>query len=155
VVLEALVRGEPLPDDVRTLARAARLARTRADADVARSLSEPPSRRIDARVGPGVLSEMQRLVHAIHVLRLEAQEDSEREPLPRLAPLARAVDVQLAAVARALLTDELQLSSEHVDLRAIGERFAENASPQERRLFGVLDELVDAANSIAELVARG
>jgi hypothetical protein len=155
LVLGALVSGEPLSSDIRAYARAARLARTRAESDVARSLSEPAGHRIDARVGTGMLGELQRLVHAAHALRLDAAEDERRAPLPRLSPLARAVDVQLASVSRALVTPELQLSQEHIDLRQIGERFTENAGPAERALFGVLDELVDAANSVAELVARG
>jgi hypothetical protein len=154
-VLGGIVRGDELPAEVRTQARAARLARLRAQADVTRSLGEPVGRRIDARVGPGMLAELQRLVHAAHALRLDAQDDRQRGPLPRLAPLARALDVQLAAVVRALQTDELALSSEHVDLRVIGERFAAGAGPAERPLFGVLDELVDAANSVAELVDPG
>jgi uncharacterized membrane protein YccC len=154
-VLGALVTGEPLSAaEARAAARAARLARTRAEADVARSLSEPPSRRIDARKGPGLLGEMRRLVRAAHVLRLDAQGDEGREPMPRLARLARSIDIELAAVARALHTDELQLSAEYPDLRVAYQRFAQDASPAERALLPELDEVVDAANSVAELVAR-
>jgi uncharacterized membrane protein YccC len=158
-VLGALVTGEPLSaGEARRAARAARLARTRAEADVARSLDEPPSRRIDERKGPGLLGEMRRLVRAAHVLRLDAEASeaggSAREPMPRLARLARSIDVELSAVARALHTDELQLSAEYPDLRIAYQRFAQEASPAERALLPELDELVDAANSVAELVAR-
>jgi uncharacterized membrane protein YccC len=154
LVLGALMRGEPVPDEVRAVSRAARLTRTRAEDDVSRSLSEPPERRIDARVAPEVLNDMLRLVRAAHALRLEAQDEADREPFPRLAPLARAFDVQLGAIARALQSDELQLSSEHVDLRALFMRFADGAGAQERTLFTVLDELVDVVDSIDELVAH-
>ena len=154
LVLGALVAGEPMSERVRTLARSARLARTRAQADVARSLGEPPTHRIDARKGPGILGELLRVVHALHGLRLEAQDMRERAPMDRLAPLARALDVQLAAAARALRTDDLQLSSENVDLRRALERFGEDPSPSERRLHALLDELVDATNSVADLLAR-
>jgi uncharacterized membrane protein YccC len=154
-VLGALVTGRPLSaGEARTTARAARLARTRAEADVARSLSEPPSRRIDARVGPGMLGDMRRLVQAAHVLRLDAQSEQEREPMPRLAGLARSIDLELGAVTRALHTDELQLSAEYPDLRLGYHRFAENATAAERALLPALDELVDAANSATALVAR-
>jgi uncharacterized membrane protein YccC len=158
-VLGALVTGEPLSaGEARSAARAARLARTRAEADVARSLDEPASRRIDERKGPGLLGEMRRLVRAAHVLRLDAEADETdgraREPMPRLARLARSIDVELAAVARALHTDDLQLSTEYPDLRIAYHRFAQDASPAERALLPELDELVDAANSVAELVAR-
>ena len=155
LVLGALVHGEPVPESVRGVARSARLARTRAEADVARSLGEPAAHRIDARVAPGVLSEMLRTVQAAHTLRLDAQDEAGRDGFPRLAPLARALHVQLAAVARALRSDDLQLSSEQVDLRSLLTGFADGAGAEERTLFGALDALVDAVNSIDELVARG
>jgi hypothetical protein len=125
---------------------------------VARSLAEPARRRIDPRVGSGVLDEMLRLVHAIHVLRLEAQDTPDRAPKPALAPFARALDVQLAAIGRGLLSDDLQLSSEHVDLRALADRFTENinpAHPGERALSALIDQIADATNSIDELIAPG
>ncbi len=153
-VFGALVSGDPVTERVRDLARAGRLARTRAQADVARSLSEPETRRIDPRKGPGILGELLRVVHALHGLRLEAQDARDRAPMPDLAPLARALDVQLAAAARALSSDDLQLSSEHVDLRHALDQFSAAASPPERELIGLLDELVDATNSVADLLAR-
>jgi hypothetical protein len=57
-------------------------------------------------------------------------------------------------VSRALRTDELQLSAEYPDLRVAYDRFAQDASPAEQTVLPELDELVDAANSVAELVAR-
>jgi uncharacterized membrane protein YccC len=153
-VLRAFVSGEPLGEPARGLARAARLTRSQAEADVARSLAEPETRRIDPRKGPGLLGEMQRLVYAIHDLRLDAQDEREREPMARLAALTRGLDAQLSAAARALVTDDLQLSSEHIDLRAALDRFARSASSPEQALIPGLDELVDATNSIADLLAR-
>ena len=157
VVLDAVVAGTPVPtDDVREVARAARLAQVRAQADVARSLDEPPSHRIDTRIGPGMLGEARRLVQATHVLRLDVQEIPRRAPEPRFGPLARALDVELAAVARALRSDDLQLSSEYTDPRATFDRVASEVPTQddERALLVDLDHLVDAVNSVAELVAR-
>jgi uncharacterized membrane protein YccC len=154
LVLGALVEGTPLPAQVGAASREARLARTRAASAVGRSLSEPARHRIDARVGSGVLDEMLRLVHAIHTLRLEAHDDRERAPQPGLAPFARALDVQLAAVSRALRSDDLRLSSEYVDLRELADRYTEQAGSDHSELSAVIDEIADATNAIDELVAR-
>jgi uncharacterized membrane protein YccC len=155
LVLGAFVDGGPLPQDIGAVSREARLIRTQADSVVARSLSEPARHRIDARVGSGVLDEMRRLVHAIHALRLEAQDTPDRAPQPALAPFARALDVQLAAIARGLLSEDLQLSSEHVDLRALADHYTEEAEPADRELSIVIDQIADATNAVDELIARG
>ena len=156
LVLDAVVEGTAVaPDQARDIARAARLARTRAEADVARSLGEPPSHRIDDRVGPGMLGEARRLVQATHVLRLDVQETPDPAPEPHFAPLVRALDIELAAVARALASDDLQLSSEYTDPRAIFDRIAREPADEEGRvLLADLDHFVDAVNAVAELVAR-
>jgi uncharacterized membrane protein YccC len=155
LVLGAFVDGGPVPPEIGAVSREARLIRTQADSVVARSLSEPARHRIDARVGSGVLDEMRRLVHAIHALRLEAQDTPDRAPQPALAPFARALDVQLAAISRGLLSDDLQLSSEYVDLRALADRYTEDAGPGERELSIVIDQIADATNAVEELIARG
>jgi hypothetical protein len=154
LVLGALTRGEPVPELVRSVARATRLARTRAEADVSRSLGEPVAHRIDARVATAVLSDMLRLVQAVHGLRLEAHDDHDRPAFPRLGPLTRALDVQLGAIARALASDDLQLSAEHFDLRTLFTEFADDADDAEHELLIALDELVDVVNAIDELVAH-
>lgn len=155
LVFRALIDGTPMPAEVAGAARRARLLRTQADSVVARSLSEPAGRRIDPRVGPGVLDEMLRLVHAVHALRLEAEDAAEPVPHPALAPFARALDAQLGAIGRGLQSDDLQLSSEYVDLRELADRFAEEAQPRERELGAVIDQVADATNAIDELIARG
>jgi uncharacterized membrane protein YgaE (UPF0421/DUF939 family) len=156
LIFGALIDGSPMPERARTLAREARLTRTQAASAVARSLSEPARRRIDARVGSGVLDEMLRLVHAMHALRLEAQDEPDRAPVPALAPFARALDVQLAAISRALLSDDLRLSSEHADLRSLSDRFGQEAAgEQEQALAAIVDELADATNAIDELISGG
>jgi uncharacterized membrane protein YccC len=156
LVLGALIDGSPLPEEARPIAREARLTRSQAASAVGRSLSEPARRRIDARVSSGVLDEMLRLVHAIHALRLEAQDEPDRRPIPQLQPFARALDMQLAAISRALLSDELQLSSEYVDLRALSDRFGRDAASEpEQALAAIIDEIADATNAIDELIARG
>ena len=79
------------PDDqrMRALARRARLARTTAESTVARSLSEPSTRRIDASQSQGALAAMRRLVQAAHVLRLDVQDERERRPHPGLRRFRR------------------------------------------------------------------
>ncbi len=156
LVLGALIDGAPIPDEARALARRARLTRTQAASAVGRSLSEPARHRIDARVSSGVLDEMLRLVHAVHALRLEGQDEPDRAPVPQLQPFARALDVQLAAIARGLLSDDLRLSSEYVDLRSLSDRLAHDAASEpEQALTAIIDELADATNAIDELIARG
>ena len=91
--LNAIADGQR-PDDseIRVLSREARVARTAAEATVARSLSEPATRRIDADQSYGMLAAARRLVQAAHVLRLDAQEERNRRPVPGLAPLAPGLD---------------------------------------------------------------
>ena len=103
-VLAVLVTGgRPEEDQIRTLSRRARLARTTAEAQVARSLSEPATRRIDAEESQGMLAAMRRLIQAGHVLRLDAQEDDPAAgPQPGLAPLMDDLDTVLSSIESAL-----------------------------------------------------
>ena len=104
-ILDALVRGRRADATAMpVLSRRARVARTNAQSTVARSLSEPQTRRIDADQSQGVLAALRRLVQAAHVLRLDAQEDRLRPPLPGLAPLAHDLDTALASIESSLRT---------------------------------------------------
>lgn len=137
------------------LARRARLARTNAEATVARSLSEPQTRRIDADQSQGMLGVLRRLIQAAHVLRLDVQEDRERLPLPALGPLAEDVDRQLGTVAdwlRSVPQEPLQIAR-LPDLRADYAEFAPQCprDPGGAALLVEIDEIVDAANSLAAL----
>jgi uncharacterized membrane protein YccC len=161
-VLEALVTGrQPEEDRIRGQSRRARLARTTAEAQVARSLSEPATRRIDAEQSQGMLAVMRRLIQAGHVLRLDVQDDSARAPLPGLAPLGRDTDTVLAGVEAALRArpDEPVAARGHElpDLRARYLAFARSASDAVDRegLLAELDEIVDATNSLASLAGLG
>jgi hypothetical protein len=140
---------------MRRLARRARLERTSAEATVARSLSEPTTRRIDAERSQGALAAMHRLIQAVHVLRLDAEEDRHRDPLPVLRPLAADIDALLETVDAALEGDAREGALP--DLRASYEAF-EEAAPRHSEsaaLLAELDEIVDAANGLAELVGVG
>jgi uncharacterized membrane protein YccC len=158
-ILSALITGRrPEESQMRPLGRRARLARTTAEATVARSLSEPATRRIDAEQSQGLLAAMRRLIQAGHVLRLEVQDERPRQPLPGLEPLAADLDALLTRVEGPLRarTDEEPPApeAELPDLRGRYLAFARSA-PEEVRSEGVvdeLDEIVDAANSLKVLV---
>ncbi|HET6870301.1 MAG TPA: FUSC family protein [Solirubrobacteraceae bacterium] len=157
-ILSALITGRrPAESQMRPLGRRARLARTTAESTVARSLSEPATRRIDAEQSQGLLAAMRRLTQAGHVLRLEVQDERPRQPLPGLEPLAADLDALLTRVEGPLRarTDEVALApeAELPDLRGRYVAFARSA-PDDVRSEGVLDELdeiVDAANSLKVL----
>ena len=157
--LNAIVDGHR-PDDgeIRVLSREARIARTAAEATVAQSLAEPATRRIDAEHSQGMLAAARRLVQAAHVLRLDAQEEPNRRPVPALAPLATGVDELLATVDTTVRAGAngvpLGTPAPAVpDLRASYDAL-ERAAPHDaegRALLLDLDELVDAANGLAAL----
>jgi uncharacterized membrane protein YccC len=152
-ILSALITGRRADEDViRSLGRRARLTRTTAEATVARSLSEPATRRIDAEQSQGMLAVMRRLILAGHVLRLEVQDDRPWPPLPGIEPLAVDVAALLSSV-EATLRARPQEPMAAPDLRGRYLAFARSA-PEDARSEGLLDELdeiVDAANSLASL----
>jgi uncharacterized membrane protein YccC len=156
-VLAVLTDGRRADEqEMRPLARRSRLARTNAEATVARSLSEPETRRIDAAQSQGTLGAMRRLVQAAHVLRLDAQEKRGRSSRPGLATLAADIDNQLQIVQtrlRAGSNDDPQ-TPPLPDLRASYTAF-ERTCPHDRdslALLAELDEMVDATNGLAALV---
>ncbi|HTX07118.1 MAG TPA: FUSC family protein [Solirubrobacteraceae bacterium] len=174
-ILDALVRARRAGEtEVRTLSRRARLARTNAESTVARSLSEPQTRRIDADQSQGILAAVRRVVQAAHVLRLDVQEDYPRSPLPGLQALARDIDTALASIEASLRTrpDEppttpkpglggreasgsaRDRAGRFPDLRPDYLAFERTVPPEyagdPEGLLGELDEIVDAVNSMAE-----
>ena len=153
-VLSAAEEGRrPGDQRMRTLARRARLARTTAESTVARSLSEPSTRRIDASQSQRALAAMRRLVQAAHVLRLDAQDERERRPLPGVQPLRTGVSELLGDVEASFRSrpQEAPEPRELPDLRARYRVFRRaSRDDQEALALGAqLDEIVDAANSLA------
>ena len=154
--LAAIAAGRrPTVQEMRPLSRRVRLARTRAEATVARSLSEPETRRIDAEQSQGALVALRRLVQAVHVLRLDAQDDRSHQPVPALAGFASDLDTFLADV------DETFRAKPEGPLPAVAlpdlrarydelERAAQHDADTEA-LMTELDEIVDAANGLAVL----
>jgi hypothetical protein len=155
-ILAVIAEGRRAGDaEMRTLSRRVRLSRTTAESTVARSLSEPATRRIDAEQSQGSLAAMRRLVLAAHVLRLDAQEDHGRRPLPALEPLAADLDSLLRTVDAALRAgpQESMPPPALPDLRAKYDAL-ERAAPDDPDSAAVLvelDEIVDAANGLAAL----
>jgi uncharacterized membrane protein YccC len=151
-VLGVAIDGRPpAEDELRTLARRARLAWTNAEATVERSLTEPPSRRIDVEQARRVLTGLRRLVQAAHVIRLELEEGGKDDrPLPALRPLAEGVDRTLAAIAETLATG-VPAKTNLPPLRALHHDLAADEAGAELDpvLLTELDEIVDAANTVA------
>jgi uncharacterized membrane protein YccC len=155
-VLAAIAQGHRLEEgEVRSSSRRVRLSRTAAEATVARSLSEPATRRIDAEQSQGMLAALRRLVQAAHVLRLDAQDERGRKPLPALEPLAADLETVLASVEAALGSgaDGVPPAPALPDLRQGYTTLARAAphDPDSEAVLGELDEIVDAANGLAEM----
>jgi fusaric acid resistance family protein len=140
----------PPSDQIRDLTRRLRLTRVNAEATVARSLSEPSARQIDQSRAQRALGALRRLARVSHLLGLDARDRQQPEPVPGLAPLASSLDALLARV-RAAVAAGGQLREDSLpNLRAGYEELAgEHPDPD---LLAELDELVDAANSLATAV---
>ncbi|MGH2887823.1 MAG: FUSC family protein, partial [Solirubrobacteraceae bacterium] len=155
-ILAVLAGGGRADDqEMRSLGRRVRLTRTATEASVARSLSEPATRRIDADQSQGSLAAARRLVLAAHVLRLDAQEGHGRRPLPALEPLAADLYTLLGTVDATLRGGPEGPAAQPAlpDLRADYEQL-ERAAPTDPDSAAVLielDEIVDAANGLAAL----
>jgi len=155
-ILAAIADGRrPGDQEMRSLSRRVRLTRTTTEANVARSLAEPATRRIDAEQSQGSLAAARRLVLAAHVLRLDAQEDRGRRPLPALEPLASDLDAVLGTVDATLraVPDGPPAGPPLPDLRA-GYAELERTAPKDpdgAAMLIELDEIVDAANGLAAL----
>jgi uncharacterized membrane protein YccC len=153
VLLAAEEGRRPSDQRMRSLARRARLARTTAESTVARSLTEPSTRRIDASQSQRALAAMRRLVQAAHVLRLDAQDERERRPQPALGPLRAGIDEVLGDVEASLRARPAQEPEprELPDIRARYRAFQKTSAGDgdALALSAQLDEIVDAANSLA------
>jgi uncharacterized membrane protein YccC len=151
VVLGSLVDGIAVPEEeLRRLARQARLAWTNAEATIERSLTDPAARRIDLEQAQNVMTGFRRLIQAVHVIRLERQAHPRNQPLVALRPLATAVDQTLAVIAGTLATGT-PAQANLPPLRAAYRELAAAAAsaPLDPLLLTEIDEIVDAANTVA------
>jgi len=139
------------PPGLRDLARSTRLAYTDAQAAVARSLAEPPSKRIGADLGPGLLAALRRVTRAVHGLRTEPPGDG---PVPGAAELASALDTALLQITGALESERAIVGLP--PLRTLHHRVEDAcaATPERAGVVIHLDELVNAVDTAAELLAE-
>jgi uncharacterized membrane protein YccC len=155
-VLSALAAGERADAEAtRQRSRRGRLARTKAESVVATSLSEPATHRVDSDWSQAVLATARRLVQAAHVLRLDAEDDRDRHPLPALAPLAADIESLLRRVQSRIEGPPDAPPAEDIpDLRATYTSYAREAAGDREAapLLGELDEIVDAVNGLGALV---
>ncbi len=132
-VLAAVISGRRAgEDEMRSLSRSARLARTSAEATVAQSLSEPDTRRIDPERSQGALGTLRRLAQSIHALRLDVQDERRRDPVPELARLAGDLDLALARISSVTQTDPRDGLPTLPDLRADYDEFERRLAPGRR-----------------------
>jgi uncharacterized membrane protein YccC len=155
-VLTALREGVRLPEDkTRALSRGTRLSRTQAEAIVARSQSEPATRRIDVRQSQAALGALRRLIQSAHVLRLDLQDDRERRARPEIAHLQSSLNELLERVETRFraLPDERPRVGPLPDLRGqLSElQHTWGDDPATRALVTELDEIVDAADGLADV----
>jgi hypothetical protein len=143
--------GRPPPDrELARLTRQLRLARMNADATVARSLSEPSDRQIDRTRAERALAAQRRLVRATYVLAFDVPDPEQRAPVPGLTALASALDVLLTRV-RSAIADGGRLPADSLpNLRASYDELSRAHTKPD--LLAELDEVVDAANSLAAAV---
>jgi uncharacterized membrane protein YccC len=143
-------------EELRPFARGARMAWTNAEATVERSLTEPATRRIDVEQARGVMTGLRRLVQASHVIRLEPGAHPDDRPLAALRPLAAALDRTLAIIAETVATGT-PAGTSLPPLRALHRELADGAAGEVPNplLLTELDEIVDAANTVAGLLGLG
>jgi uncharacterized membrane protein YccC len=147
-VLAALIIGDPLDaEQLRPLARHARINYSDADAAVTLSRAEP-IRGVDPRQAAATLAGLRRLVYAVHALRVEAAATEPRPPAPALEPLDEALGSALKQIAQQLRNGDGRGEQPHLrDLyrSALPELPAALATA----IRTSLDELIDTANTVA------
>jgi len=150
-VLGAVAEGRAAEEEeLRRLARRARLAWTNAEATVERSLTEPAARRIDVERARAAMTGLRRLVQATHVIRLELVTRWDHGPLVKLRPLAAALDQTLAIISE-MLAKGAAGPRDFPPLRALYRELVEGEANAlaDPVLLTELDEIVDAANTVA------
>jgi uncharacterized membrane protein YccC len=155
LVLQAVIDPATDTSAAPAAGRAVRLARTNAEAAIDRSLGDPASRRIDQTVTLEMLATFRRLAIAAHTLRLSPTVTLDLVP-PALKELTSAIDTELEAIAARLRFGRVTVVRQ--PLRALHQEVAA-ALPTDPEAFGTLvvaetDEIVDATNSLADIVER-
>ncbi len=146
------IDGTGEPEDLRNLARRARLAFIDAQSAVGRSVAEPPAKRIDPETSQGILGALRRLIRAAHSLRTET---TACPVLPGVDKFAAAVDRSFADVEAGLARD---MSVESLPpLRDIYHRIDRTAAgdPVMVPVLIQLDEMVNAVDTVGQLMGAG
>lgn len=151
-VLAAVTGASTLPDaEARLLARQMRLARSNCEATLARAIAEPTARQLEPAMVVGMMAALRRVSLATHVLR--TSYGSGPGPVHELQPLSDGLDLALRRIVAAL-NDAVpeavpRLREMHSTLvRDVGAR------PGTELLLVESDELVDAVDTVADLVLR-
>lgn len=155
IVLRAVVDPAADASAAPAASRAVRLARTNAEAAIDRSLGDPASRRVDQTLTLEMLAAFRRLSIAAHTLRLSPIRTLDGVP-PALKELIAAIDGELEAIAARLRFGRVTVVRQ--PLRALHREVAA-ALPGGADALGTLvvaetDEIVDATNSLADIVER-
>ena len=143
---------EPRDHELEQLTRRLRLARMNADATVARSLSEPSGRQIDRTRAERALAAQRRLVRATYVLAFDTRGHMQRGPVSGVAALASSLDMLLARVGEAIAAGGRVPADSLPNLRSSYDELSREHSHAD--LVAELDEVVDAANSLAAAVTQ-
>jgi uncharacterized membrane protein YccC len=169
-VLAGLITGRAVPEpELRSLARAARVAWADAQAAVTIARGEPLRRGGDPHAAGATLAGLRRLVYGVHTVRLAAP-DAGSVPHPELGPLAGGLQDATAAISETLRDTGTEVRREVgiERLRGTGVRAPSPPLPPLRALYRripweqpggppeavrvPLDELVDAVNTTAVAV---
>ena len=155
MVLAAIAEAAAPVADPAAAARAVRLARTNAEAAIERSLGDPTSRRIDHALTDELLATFRRLALAAHTLRL-SPGTAPVDVRAVLSELAAGVDDELGAIAARLRFGRVTIVRR--PLRALHRQLAEVGSRGAAAFTALVvaetDEIVDATNSLADLLDR-
>jgi len=166
--LRAVLRvltGEATFDEaaLRSLSRQTRLARSTADATVARSAAEPAARRIDLAESSGVLAGLRRTSIVVHALRTDIQAGRIPVPVPEATPLAAAFGTAMGEIVVLVAVPPGGRGHAHdvaggAPWPPLRRRHGELADALAGRaqcalLLSELDELVDAIDTLAGLLA--
>jgi Fusaric acid resistance protein-like len=143
--------AEPRGPELAQLTRRLRLARMNADATVARSLSEPSGRQIDRSRAEQALAAQRRLVRATYVLAFDTGDRRQRQPVPEVAALAGSLDRLLERVGTAIAAGNRISADSLPNLRSSYDELTRAGGASD--LIAELDEVVDAADSLADAVA--
>ncbi|MHB1537135.1 MAG: FUSC family protein, partial [Solirubrobacteraceae bacterium] len=148
------------PSEIAEVARRARRAYASAEEAIARALAEPSSHRAGAERSRSALLALRRVAGVVHLLRAEG-EATRPHPAPRatLTPLTEALDARLHAIDVALASHVDGATPSGPTAEQLRERYGDvkralTGTETSDALLDQLDELVDAVNTLAVVVAE-